>query len=105
VVEHSSLNTKARLLKKDIVGALSEVVGTGGFGLSVLFSRPSYVNWAARYAQLRAAALRAPNRVRPELIAHIRRLEEMARNNPDLLPVVRAAREDGIIQGNEDDQR
>ena len=81
------------------------VVGTGGFGLSVLFSRPSYVNWAARYAQLRAAALRAPNRVRPELIAHIRRLEEMARNNPDLLPVVRAAREDGIIQGNEDDQR
>lgn len=76
------------------------LLGSAGAGLaaSVLLSRPQYVRWATRYAQLRAAALRAPNRANPAMIAHVRRLEELARANPALISVVRAAREDGVVE-------
>lgn len=56
---------------------------------ALLFSRPAYVNWVRRYAELRAAASLAPQRVGPMLTAHTARLQSMAASDPALLPIVR----------------
>ena len=71
---------------------------------SLLFSRPTYARWSVQYAQLRAAALRAPpGKAMPTIAAHIERLAIMAKADPRLLPFVeRAAAENGIVEGAND---
>lgn len=85
------------------------MAGTG-YATALLMSRPAYVRWATGYAELKAATLRAPvDVVAPRMIAHINRLGQMAKQNPDLLPVYRAiAAENGVIvdaQKNEQPQQ
>lgn len=85
------------------------VPGLTGYGAAQIFARPAYARWAVGYARLRAKMLAAPGgAVRAttkaatspdrQLVAHINRLAEMARANPDLVPVLRnVAEENGII--------
>ncbi len=64
---------------------------TAGGGLSLLLSRPAYVRWVIKYAQLRAAALRAPvNSTAPRMAVLINQLGQMATKDPQLLPMVHA---------------
>lgn len=69
-----------------------------GGALSLLLSRPSYVRWAIKYAELRAAALRAPLTTSgPRMVALVNQLGRMAQADPALLPIVRAvAAENGV---------
>ncbi len=86
--------------------AMLTLFGTVGAGLaaSVLFSRPAYVRWATRYAQIRAQALMGSARARPALAAHILRLQQMARSDPALLTVVRATGKDGVLERDDGEQ-
>lgn len=66
-----------------------------GLTASVLMSRPQYVRWLARYAQLRAALTRGvppPGQVNAQaaLRAHVGRLGEMAKSDPQLLEALRS---------------
>lgn len=73
---------------------------------SLLFSRTSYARWTVQYAQIRAAALRAPpGKAMPAIAAHIERLAIMAKADPRLMPFVeRAAAENGIVEGADDNK-
>lgn len=83
--------------------------GITGFGAAVLFSRPFYVRWVARYARLKANALQGGHMARraasdpdKQVLAHINRLALMARDNPELIPVLRSiSLENGIGEGSE----
>jgi len=81
-------------------------MAAGSFGLAALLSRPAYTRWAVGYAQLRAAAQRAPlNQRGGQLVAHIQRLGQLAAKDPQLVPVYRAiAEENGIEQGGNEQQ-
>ncbi len=78
---------------------LGAALASGG-ALSLLLSRPAYVRWAVKYAELRAAALRAPlTTTGPRMVALVNQLNRMAQSDPALLPVVRAiAAENGISE-------
>jgi hypothetical protein len=83
-------------------------LGVAGTGLaaSILLSRPAYTRWMTTYAQLRAAALRAPiNVTAPRILTHINRLGELAKRDQALLPVYRAiAAENGIKPSGDEEQ-
>lgn len=72
---------------------------------AILFSRPAYVTWATKYLQLKAAALQAPPAAAlPAIAAHVERLAIMAKQDPKLIPLVKAASEDGVVKGADDNQ-
>ncbi len=79
---------------------LGAALGSGG-ALSLMLSRPAYVRWVIKYAELRAAALRAPlTTTGPRMVALVNQLSRMAQADPALLPVVRAiAAENGVSEG------
>lgn len=80
------------------------VAGTG-LALAVLFSRPAYAAWATAYATQRARALQMPTQGRVALASQINKLAEMAKVDPQLLPVYRAiASENGIVKGADEKQ-
>lgn len=89
-------------------GNLGPALGVAGTGatLAVLMSRPAYARWAITYAQLRAAALRAPiNVTSPQILAHVNRLAELAKHDRALIPVYRAiAAENGIAETGDQQQ-
>lgn len=86
-----------------IAPLLAVLAATGA--AAILFSRPAYVTWATKYAQLKAAALQAPPAVAlPALAAHVDRLAIMARQDPKLIPLVKAAREEGVVKGADDEK-
>lgn len=86
-----------------IAPLLAVLAATGA--AAILFSRPAYVTWATKYAQLKAAALQAPPAVAlPALAAHVDRLAIMARQDPKLIPLVKAAREEGVVKGTDDEK-
>lgn len=97
-----NLSGLAAAVVSAVQGNILVPLGLGGLGLgmSVLMSRPAYVRWATAYAQLRAAALRAPlNTSGGRLTAHVQRLGLLAQKDPALLPVYRAiAQENGVKQ-------
>jgi hypothetical protein len=82
-------------------------IGAAGLGASVLMSRPIYVKWTAQYAALRAAALRTPSsQSTPALIAHVQRFAELAKKDPQLLPLLKAiSEENGIQQGSNEQNK
>jgi hypothetical protein len=55
--------------------------------MSVLLSRPQYARWAARYAQIKAHALRSPQSARVALHAHLQALKNMAQFDPQLAAI------------------
>lgn len=70
-----------------------------GFAASVLFSRPQYVRWATKYAVLRSRVLSGqPGQVnaRAALNAHVGRLAQMAKDDPQLEQVVRPIADDNV---------
>lgn len=77
----------------------------GGYGLSMVLSRPLYTRWASQYMNLKAAALAAPSKsVDTALTTHVNRLLMLAKEDAALLPVARAiAGEDGISEGQADE--
>lgn len=76
-----------------IAPLLAVLAATGA--AAILFSRPAYVTWATKYAQLKAAALQAPPAVAlPALAAHAERLAIMAKQDPRLIPLAKAANEE-----------
>lgn len=80
------------------------VAGTG-LALAVLFSRPAYAAWATTYATQRARAMQIPAQGRVALTAQVNKLGEMARMDPQLLPVYRAvASENGVFKGSDQEQ-
>lgn len=94
-------------------GGWMHVLGAaaGGYGLSLLLSRPGYARWATRYLQLKAGASRTARRTggamttNKALAAHINRLGQMAQRDEDLLPVYRSiAAEEGIVEGNDNER-
>lgn len=113
-------NTSRTLTNAQGIGTLSAgaaMLASGGAGwelalgtlatmgaASILFSRASYARWTVQYAQLRAAALRAPpGKAMPAIAAHIERLAIMAKQDPKLMQFVeRAAAENGVLEGGED---
>lgn len=85
--------------------AFMTALGTAGAGLaaSVLFSRPQYVRWATKYAVLRSRVLSGqPGQVNAAaaLNAHVGRLAQMAKDDPQLEQVVRLVA-DGNVRGEE----
>lgn len=88
-----------------------------GYGASLLLSRPSYVKWATKYAQLRGAFLRGRSqagklvigeRSRPtvELITHINKLRQLAANDNELEQLVHSiSAENGISEPAEEQYR
>jgi hypothetical protein len=63
------------------------LIGGGGFGTSVLMSRPEYVNWMTKYVQLRAAVRNGSSQVINPLLRHVAGLERMSGTNPELKAV------------------
>lgn len=90
-------------------GQILPALGIAGSGLaaSVLMSRPIYVKWTAQYAALRAAALRTPSsQSTPALIAHVQRFAELAKKDPQLLPLLKTiSEENGIQQGSNEQNK
>lgn len=81
------------------------LVGSGGWGLSYLLSRPEYAKWAAGMMNLRANSMAAPGKFNAQIASHVNRLGEFAKRDPQLLPVYRAfASENGIVKGGSDEQ-
>ena len=73
---------------------------------SFLMSRPGYVNWISRYANLRAQMYRAPvTDTAPRLAVLVNQLQRMALKDPLLLPAYRAvAEEHGIGERRKQEQ-
>lgn len=80
------------------------MVGSGGFGLAYLLSRPSLARWSAGYLDLRVRAASAADRAsRSQLAAHLNKLGQMAQRDPELGEVYRSlAAENGVIEGQDD---
>lgn len=81
--------------------AFVTALGTAGtgFAASVLFSRPQYVRWATKYAVLRSRVLSGqPGQVNAQaaLSAHVGRLAQMAKDDPQLEQVVRLIADDNV---------
>jgi hypothetical protein len=101
----ASLGTLTSLARFDFTTPL--VAGGAGGALSILLSRPSYARWLTGYMRLRAKAIEAPKNVRvaPRMITHVNRLEQMARQNPEMLSIYQAvAAENGIVEAGNGDQ-
>jgi hypothetical protein len=81
-------------------------IGGSGWAASLAMSRPQYTRWLTGYLQLRARVrTAAAGASEGQLVAHINRLAEMTRKNPDLIPLLRAvAEENGIAPPREDNQ-
>lgn len=82
----------------------------GGYGMSLVLSRPSLARWSARYLALRAAASRGGasaggvlNRAAGSpMTAHINRLAQLAQKDPEIYQFYRLiAEENGIVEGGE----
>lgn len=73
---------------------------------SVMFSRPEYVRMVQKYAELRAAAARAPTTVTaPRMVAMINQLNRAAIKDPALLPAVQAlSAENGVGERRKENQ-
>ncbi len=110
--------TGTNVLNIGALGAAATMIATGkiipaaalagtGFGASLLLSRPSYVRWVTKYAELRAAALRGSvNSTAPAMAAHINRLGQLAQHDQALLPVFRGvAAENGVVEGRDEKQK
>lgn len=102
----SALTGGAAMLASGKIIPAAALAGTG-FGASLLLSRPSYVRWVTKYAELRAAALRGSvNSAAPALAVHINRLGQLAQHDQALLPVFRdVAAENGIGEGRDEKQK
>ena len=79
------------------------MIGGSGYAASALMARPEYTRWLTGYLRLRAAGGRATE---GQMVAHVNRLWQLARNNPQLLPAFEViAQENGITEaGQGDDQ-
>ncbi len=88
----------------NIAGPL-QILG-GSLAVSYLLSRPLYARWAAQLLQLKSVSAQAPGRLNAEITAHVNRLGEWARRDPELMPIYAAvARENGIKERNQGDDR
>lgn len=82
-------------------------VAAGGFGISYLLSRPSYARWATRYLQLKSGIAEGGRAVsrRPDLIAHINRLGQLAQRDPELIGLYQSlAAENGVVESSDQKQ-
>lgn len=69
-------------------------IGSTGAAMSILMSRPAYVQWMTTYIQLRAAVRNGSDRMVAPMLRHVAGLERQARANPHLMPALYAVAED-----------
>lgn len=92
------------LATMDVVTPL--MIGGSGYAAAVLMSRPSYTRWLTNYLRLRGQInTQSGNVAQGQLAAHINRLAQFAKADPQLRPVLGAvAEENGIAQGGNENQ-
>lgn len=74
------------------------LIGGGGFAASVMLSKPAYTRWLTTYLRLKSASS-SNKAAQGRLATQINVLQQMARNNPELMAVYRSiAAENGISE-------
>ena len=73
--------------------------------MSVLMSRPAWAQWAARYARLRARAVETRIPMTGPIVAHVARLEVMARTHPELRGIAAAVAADNGVKPVQDSEK
>lgn len=91
------------LASLDVVSPL--MIGGSGYATAALMSRPNYTRWLTTYLRLRASQREGLSQG-GQIIAHINRLWQMAKTNPQLLPAFEAvAEENGISESGSGEQQ
>lgn len=84
----------------------------GGYGMSVILSRPGLARWSARYLALSARAARGggaasqgmSRAARSQVVSHINRLAQLAQRDPEIDRFYRLiAEENGVVEGSNGD--
>jgi len=126
-VEAHANTSKSGVFMQNVLGALTAgglavsghtalLAGGAGtaYALMTLLSRPAYTRWLTQYANMRAAALRAPGlhnnavpigTINPRLVVMANQIQRMALRDPELIPIAKTvADENGISKRSQEKQ-